>query len=160
MNFYRVVFTNATVLIAATDSDMACINAAKKVKDAGDLQALALLDEETGLAQELVTGTTIDLGKDKKVLEFIRKEKLKRLPKRRQKGLTLSYDSGDLFVTFFGYSSSLSCASNEGVLHPISSYKDEYVLKPHQQKIVDEWDRHFDDYYELNGWATWEEVNG
>lgn len=160
MNFYRVVFSNATVLIAATDSDMACINAAKQNDDAGDLLALALIDEETGLAQELVSNTTIDFGKDEEVLEFIRKEKLKRLPKRRQGGLTLSYAEGDLFVSSFGYSASLCCAWHECELEHNNDRHEPKQLSEKQRKIVDEWMRHEDDYYVLNGWKTWDEVNG
>jgi len=82
---------------------------------------------------------------------------MKQLPSRRQKGLKLSYDSGDLFVSFFGYSASLSCAYNEEVLH--HNYREELELKPHQMKIINEWMDHFDDYFEQNGWKTWSEVN-
>lgn len=83
-----------------------------------------------------------------------------KLPSRRQGGMTLSYSGGDLFVTFFGYSASLSCASNEGLLMPTKYNRyDEYELKPNQQKIVDEWMARFDDYFEVNGWPTWADVN-
>ena len=82
-----------------------------------------------------------------------------KLPSRRQGGLTLSYDSGDLFVTFFGYNASLMAASNEGFLQPNNVMRDDYELNTRQQQIVDEWMDRYDDYFEANGWATWEEAN-
>lgn len=161
MNFYRIVFTNMEVLVAATDTDMAVMKAQKENPVAGDLMALALLDKRTGLAENLMLNGEMPkyLEADKKVLEFIRKERLKALPKRRQAGMTLSYCDGDLFVTFFGYSASLAVAANEGELHPTSMNRyEEYQLTPKQQRIVNEWERFQDEYYELNGWATWADL--
>lgn len=160
MNFYRVVFTNMEVLVAATDTDMAVIKAQKENPKAGDLMALALIDERTGVAENLMLNGELPkwLEADKKVLEFIRKEKLKALPKRRRGGMTLSYCDGDLFVTFFGYSASLAVAANEGLLHSTGYNCDEYELKPHQQRIVDEWERFQNEYFELNGWPTWADL--
>jgi hypothetical protein len=62
------------------------------------------------------------------------------LPPRRAAGITLSHDDGDLYVTFFGYSSSLLAAANEGEL--LSSHRIErepYQLTPRQQAVVDTW---------------------
>lgn len=82
-----------------------------------------------------------------------------KLPPRRRGGMTLSYCDGDLFVTFFGYSASLACASNEGELHPTRSGRyDEYQLTACQQKIVNEWDAYQNEYFEVNGWATWADL--
>ncbi len=82
-----------------------------------------------------------------------------KLPKRRQKGLILTYDSGDLFVTRLGYTASLLCASNEGILEYKNGSREAYELNDAEQKIVDEWMDHFDDYFEQNGWKTWEEYH-
>jgi len=87
------------------------------------------------------------------------KTKIK-LPPRQARGLSLVYDDGDLFVSSFGYSASLSCASFEGELSwDGSSCRDEKQLSLAQQSIVNEWADLEDEYLAQNGWKTWAEIH-
>lgn len=81
-----------------------------------------------------------------------------KLPPRRAAGLSLTYEGGDLYVTSFGYSASLLCASDLGVLHHDRTGV-EKNLGPKQQAVVSEWMDHYDDYFEANGWKTWADIN-
>lgn len=63
-------------------------------------------------------------------------------PSRRVGALVLSLTEEGPFVVRFGYSASLACAANEGVLHSNKSRnrEEEYELSVSEQKIVDEWE--------------------
>jgi len=69
------------------------------------------------------------------------------LPPRQAHGVSLQSLAGDLFVTSFGYSASLLCAANEGELHwDGRAMREPKQLSPKQQRVVDEWMDHYDDY--------------
>src|SRR6056297_3522819 len=128
MNFYTVTFEYAHAHVNATDSDMAVMAAIESIgaprEDIGELLSLQI--ERNGEMHELIVD---EHGEPAKV----RKPQPAPLPPRRAKGLSLSIDGGDLYVTFFGYSSSLLAAANEGEL--LSSHRIErepYQLSPAQ----------------------------
>ena len=143
MNFYTVTFRYNEQQVNATDSDMAVIKAAEQaaeiltVADRGELVSITLHTDTGDTVYEAATTP---------------------LPSRRQAGLSLSYVDGDLFVTSFGYASSLMAASNEGEL--MHERHEPKILSDKRQRIVDEWMDRYDDYFEANGWQTWSEVNG
>lgn len=182
MNRYYVTFEyGLSFLVEATDSDMAVINLRKEYGtsevgmtglDKQEVTSLVILsDDGKGDVQLKVDALGREIAMPELPEDFVAErdarvarinklaEKPRKLPSRRQKGMTLSYCDGDLFVTFFGYSASLAVAANEGELHPTASHRyEEYQLTPAQQRIVDEWERVQNDYYEANGWKTWADL--
>jgi len=165
MNAYTIHFKFAHEHVEATDTDMAVMKAAEIIaqdmteEDRGELVAIEL-HGKNGMSNFFYTGA--DLTSDKVEEIVTRKEARpapKKLPSRRQRGLCLSYSHGDLFVSRLGYSSSLSCAYHEEVLHHDRGYRDDVELGRADMKVIEEWMNHEADYYETNGWATWSEVN-
>ena len=72
-----------------------------------------------------------------------------KLPSRCQKGLTLSYIDGDLYVISFGYSGSLLMVSNEYELnYDGRMLRDPKILNDDQCAVVDDWMDHYDAYLE------------
>ena len=140
-------------LVEAGDSDLAIWKAEAQCKevvseeDRGPLISLALLNDDGTPDLVMLAGTYEEP-----------EEKTKALPKRRARGMTLSYSDGDLTVIRFGYSASLTCAANEGVLHPSNCMKEEMELSAADMKIVHEWADMEDAYYAKHGWKTWAEI--
>jgi hypothetical protein len=156
MNSYTVEFKYHKWTVEASDTDHAvmiaavCADEIVDVEDRGELYTVTLHRDN---GDDLVTFSAEKLAD---LMEIPVK-----LPSRRQAGLTLSYDSGDLFVTSFAYSASLSCASNEGELQYCGDglEREPKILNARQQEVVDNWAEREADYYATNGWATWSEVN-
>lgn len=151
MNAYTVEYQYASAHVEASDSDMACINAAAEldhlsVEDRGELRKVTLHGASDMI---LMDRDAEDLNAGWEAANTVT------LPPRRARGLTLSYyGCGDLFVQRLGYSASLLAASNEGELHPHNPMRDSIELSPADMQVVDGWMAHYDEYFEQNGWAT------
>lgn len=156
-SMYTVEFRYVEIKVHASDTDMAVIKAEEicmlPVEDRGELMSIEIDGQKFySHAGHVEMGAfapeeTPALAKPK-------------LPSRRAAGLTLSYDDGDLYVNSFGYSASITCASNVGELmwHG-RGCREEKMLSDKQMAIVHEWDMLQDEYYEANGWKTWGELN-
>lgn len=164
MNSYTVEFQYYKTTVEASDTDMAfmvaavCADEVIDVEDRGELFSITLhADSGDHVFMSHAGMQILQRPADKEVTEL----PTSRLPSRRQAGLTLSYDNGDLYVTSFSYSASLMCASHEGELEYNGYNMNRFplALNERQQAVVDTWMEREAEYYEKNGWATWSEVN-
>lgn len=166
MNGYTVHFKYAKEHVEASDSDMAVWKAAEIIaqdlteEERGELVAVEL-HGKNGLSDFYYAMT--DMSSDEVDAVVTRKEtrpKKAKLPSRRQHGLCLTYEDGDLFVVSFGYSASLSCAYHEELLEYNGAWgREPKQLNAKQNEVVAQWMNHEADYYEQNGWKTWDEFH-
>ncbi len=169
MSQYTVEFEYTSQLVDASDTDMAHFKAIEasevSAEDRGELLSITVHDDENpandqkyltakGQQDPFATGKRMTAGEKPEA------PKPAKLPSRRQGGLTLSYQDGDLFVTSFGYSASLAAAFHEEELNHDAGRHEPKQLGHEQMQVVCEWLDREADFFEQNGWKTWGEING
>ncbi len=166
MTSYTVEFEYTSQLIEASDTDMAHFKSIEasglSAEDRGELLSITVHHEAgddkyltaKGQQDPFATGKRMTAGEKPEAPKPVK------LPSRRQGGLTLSYQDGDLFVTSFGYSASLACAFHEEELQHDKGRHEPKQLSAKQMRIVSEWMDCEGDYYDRNGWKTFGEIYG